>query len=390
MATAASNPFSVSIAALPAWVPPLGTYTAVGNNTMADVDPCPEHTCSYSAVEGQSAVLNDWCGGTYADDAGTWGSATQWGGGHAGYWGNEFYAFDFDSLTWARLTEPSTDVGSNGCNFDGQGLYPDGAPTPPHTYDNERYVPAADIGTTQGSYVAVIIAAIGDCPPTTRYTSHFFDIAAREWSTSTNEFPENARYYGFLMTAYDTTRKVIWALDEGAPSHIGKLDVATKTWTSVPHGSNSYVSASAKSTGGYCPMHDLCVFATTSDSGPNAWWIWDPVAETLTPLNATGTAPSGGHGMEWCAHPNVQKFYCFEYSGNEVKTLTPPASDPKNSAWTWSSETFAPHGDPGDVVPNEADNPCYNRFRWAHKLKSFVWHGERHSKLNIFRPAGAI
>ena len=32
---------------------PEGRWTVVSSNTLSDVDPCPSHDCSYSAVEGQ-------------------------------------------------------------------------------------------------------------------------------------------------------------------------------------------------------------------------------------------------------------------------------------------------------------------------------------------------
>src|SRR5258708_2363227 len=72
-----------------------GRWTVVSLNKMQDVDPCPTRNCSYSAVEGQSAVINDWCGAALATGYGTLGALVTWGGGHDGYFGSELYAFDF-------------------------------------------------------------------------------------------------------------------------------------------------------------------------------------------------------------------------------------------------------------------------------------------------------
>ena len=43
-----------------------GHWAAVSLNTLRDVDPCPGGGCSYSAVEGQAAVLDDWNVGAFA------------------------------------------------------------------------------------------------------------------------------------------------------------------------------------------------------------------------------------------------------------------------------------------------------------------------------------
>ena len=87
-------------------------------------------------------MLRAWNGAAW-DDAGN--RMFFWGGGHASYGGNEVYTFDFDTLTWARLTEAQP------LNFDpggGRAHPPDGnldgiADTPPveHVYDATEFDP---------------------------------------------------------------------------------------------------------------------------------------------------------------------------------------------------------------------------------------------------------
>ena len=60
--------------------------------------------CSYSAVEGVSGVIDDWCGGAFASGFGTLGGLVVWGGGHNGYFGSELYVFDLESQLWVRHT----------------------------------------------------------------------------------------------------------------------------------------------------------------------------------------------------------------------------------------------------------------------------------------------
>ena len=66
-----------------------------------------------------------------------------WGGGHAGYAGNELYAFDLNSPTWLRLTEPSTNIAPDVC------YYPDGKPISRHTYTAIQY------SATQDAFISV-------------------------------------------------------------------------------------------------------------------------------------------------------------------------------------------------------------------------------------------
>jgi hypothetical protein len=76
-------------------------WNAIPNTKLADV--CPKEP-SLHATEGCSAVLADWNSGI-ADTKRN--RLIFWGGGHAGYAGNEVYALDLNQLALVRLTEPS-------------------------------------------------------------------------------------------------------------------------------------------------------------------------------------------------------------------------------------------------------------------------------------------
>lgn len=53
---------------------------------------------------GSARVFQAWSGAFWDDTANRF---LFWGGGHNGYGGNEVYEFDFDTLTWTRLSEPA-------------------------------------------------------------------------------------------------------------------------------------------------------------------------------------------------------------------------------------------------------------------------------------------
>src|SRR5262245_35058305 len=97
-----------------------GHWYEVPNSQLEAVDPCPSSDCSWSAVEGVDAVMNDWSGGafdTFRD------RLIVWGGGHGGYAGNEIYVFSLSTLAWERVSEPSDPVNKD------EDYAPDGAPT---------------------------------------------------------------------------------------------------------------------------------------------------------------------------------------------------------------------------------------------------------------------
>src|SRR5262245_14739903 len=82
-----------------------GHWMELSLNVIEDVDPCPPEDCSWSAVEGVSGTIDDWCGGALAAGFGALGGLVVWGGGHNGYFGSEIYVFDIDTQLWVRWTE---------------------------------------------------------------------------------------------------------------------------------------------------------------------------------------------------------------------------------------------------------------------------------------------
>src|SRR5262249_23256524 len=110
---------------------PANSWLEIPNTKMRAVDPCPNRTCSYSAVEGQSAVIDDWCGAALDTKR---SRLICWGGGHFGYYGNELYAFDVPTLKWLRLTNP-TDPPTAGSDTNW-----DGTPQSRHSYNGVTYI----------------------------------------------------------------------------------------------------------------------------------------------------------------------------------------------------------------------------------------------------------
>jgi len=110
-----------------------GEWYEAPNTLMSAVNPCPSNNCNYSG--SQKNVVNAWNSAAFDTLR---NRLIVWGGGHVDYGGNEIYAFNIDTLSWSRLTNPSTNIA------DDVDPYPDGRPNPRHTYGTEVYIPSID------------------------------------------------------------------------------------------------------------------------------------------------------------------------------------------------------------------------------------------------------
>ncbi len=121
------------------------------------------------------------------------------GGGHADYSGNEVYAFSIRSLSWERLTEPSSS------EFENQDPLPDGAPVSRHTYDGLAFI----------SHVGRLFAHGGSRWQDGSGTdvSWSFDPEARQWENRNPPEPPDTPYCCGESSAYDPrTRRVYFHL----------------------------------------------------------------------------------------------------------------------------------------------------------------------------------
>ncbi len=106
---------------------PAGTWWQAPDSKMRDV--CP------AGADGCHNVIDAWSGGAYDT---VHDRVLVFGGGHGDYSGNELYAFDIGTLTWSRLTEPSSS------DFADEDPLPDGQPVSRHSYDGMQYITHAD------------------------------------------------------------------------------------------------------------------------------------------------------------------------------------------------------------------------------------------------------
>jgi hypothetical protein len=120
--------------------PGLG-WCELSNTKLVSVCPDPKQFAEIQANEGCGGVINDWSGGM-ADEKRN--RLLVWGGGHRGYFGNEVYALDLNTLTMRRLNQPSDVSSIDLSQCTSPEAYADGRPAARHTYDGLAYLPDAD------------------------------------------------------------------------------------------------------------------------------------------------------------------------------------------------------------------------------------------------------
>lgn len=343
----------------------VGQWVAVSNNTIADVDPCPARDCSYSAVSGQSAVIDDWNGGAFAsgyaglDEQNTLGGLVVWGGGHRGYYGNEIYVFNLQTQNWERVTDPVNDPV---CDFV-YGEYQGGSPCTAHTYDYVDYDPATN------SFVMLGSASLHDKGGTGAEWPHLFDFDTKTWIRG-----ETHSLGGLegASSAYDAKRGLFWVLpaydkilssyDPSAPSG--------SQWTEY-YRFNIPIDAVTE----IDPVRDLLVTLEHRESGnvyvhdlnnPNAGATVVNLVEGSA--NAFDIRSQDMAGLAW---DPVNQFFVAWAGGPTIYTLTPPpvGSDWKTENWTWDIAILPNNTvDPG----TESANGTYGRFRYASTVNAFI------------------
>jgi MYXO-CTERM domain-containing protein len=334
---------------------PEGRWTVVSSNTIADLDPCPSRDCSYSAVEGQSGVINDWCGGAFAAGHGELGGLVAWGGGHNGYFGSEVYVFDLASGEWERRSEPYDD-GSDSvaaqCNDDG--VYPDGSACPTHTYDQVDYHPATNRFVILGGTPDPVCGGCVDD------RVHLFDLTDSSWQLGAQK--DGPVYYGGT-SAYDAERDLFWLLSAYAHS-FASYDPVADAWTDYGSPGNVEIDGA----GAIDPERDLYLFIDALGSG-NVYAIpLDAPDSDFVELSVEGDVEiQSANKLGFDRDASTGRFVAWD-DGPDLFLLDAPSGDWRTGTWRWTR--VAP--DDASVSPTRNPNGTYGRLRYAASVNAFV------------------
>lgn len=334
-----------------------GRWAVVSQNTIDDVDPCPNQDCSYSAVEGVSGVIDDWCGGAFASGFGPLGGLAVWGGGHNGYFGSEIYVFDLDTQLWVRHTEPYDDGSSSvapACSADG--IYPDGSACPAHTYDRVDYHPATN------SFVILSGTPDPVCGGCDDNRAHLFSFTTNSWTLGASR--SGGGPVTGATSAYDAARDVFWFLPTYSQA-FSQYDPNADQW----HEFGDAQVLEIDGAGVVDPIRDLYLFLDARGTERLYAIPLDAPNSGLIELSTTGNTEIQGQsqlGLEW--EPISERFVAWD-DGADVYVLTPPEGDWRTEDWLWAR--VPPEAD-NTVVPERGMNGTYSRFRYAPSVNAFV------------------
>lgn len=341
-----------SLGAAPAWAQNItpGTWAAISQNTMADVDPADDpaansnypNSPSYSGNTGQAGVLSAWNGGALATGYGAKGSLLMWGGGHQDYYGNEVYAFDLATQRWKRLSNPYQNISFPVNN----GIWPDGSPSVPHTYGFAGYHPGSN------SFVSVMTQTSNT--PSNATIAVMFDLGTGRWRSGPKDSGGALVYGGWAV--YDRSRDAWWAEGGDSGGSFVKYSMngngSAGSWTNFPAKFSALNSRAAID-----PVHDMvAVTLFNHDDTIRGIDLKNPGADAVN-LRQGGSMPSreGAAGWEWS---DARQAFLYWRRGTGVYEVKLSGSDWRTGTWTWTNLST------GDgATPQDQGTGIFNRFR---------------------------
>jgi chitodextrinase len=290
------------------------------------------------------SIMGAWSGGAFDT---TRNRLIIWGGGHSDYGGNEIYAFDVASLTWVRLTEPSTNLGGD----EATGYYPDGKPRSFHTYDYIQYVPSIDRFCSFGNSAPY--------PYATKSTSNIdcFNFDTRQWEPRRGNLPDGAWGTPAVASAYDPTTGHVFVLGMLGSSVLAEFTPLTNTSVvrSSPNYTGYYVTADIDST--------RRRFVAIGSGQQFAWNITGSGQATRTTLATTGATEIVNAQAPGLAYDPISDRMVAWSGGADVYTL-----NLDTNVWTKHAPAST-----NTVVPTAAaGNGTYGRFRYMPAYNAFI------------------
>lgn len=316
----------------------LGWYE-VPNSAPINVCPSAGTYPDIQGEEGCSAVVEDWAGGVYDT---TNNRLLFMGGGHAGYAGNEVYAFDLDTLATTRLNEPSSPV-RDGC-VNG-GTYADGKPTSRHNYNHITYLPTQNAIFQHGG-ANWIQGCMGS-------DTWFFNLSNLTW-TSKNTINTNA---GFSFAAvYDPVNSLVYMRDD---FRLYSYNPATNAWSTRSTDATPFGSGFKH--GVLDPVRRKYYLMSVNSGTTLYWYDVTNATGNLTLQNGATTGCSGFIGDYEAAmeYDPIQHRIIGWNGGSTIYILNPD---------TLTCTTVTHNNGPGTDV----NNGTFGRFRFAPDKGVFV------------------
>lgn len=334
-----------------------GHWYEVPNSRLEQVNPCPDVACPPGNT-GLKSVMIAWSGGTLDT---TRHRLLVWGGGHADYSGNELYAFNIDTMTWERLTDPSPTSGGS------TWLYGDGRPRSMHTHTYIEYVPDLDKFVSFGGVAPYPVSG------TTR-SVFAYDFARSSWETSSIPAVPSGGTARGANAVYDPATGDVWVISANtADSRLHRYDTSANSWSSYAKQFVDLYTVAAID-----PGRRLLV--TVGNGQILAWDLRNPEAAPFVPSTSGDRALESRGAPGFVFDSNVRKFVGWG-SGSRVYVLDP-------DTWVWERR----EADNGNaVVPTNAPSAgTYGRFQYLPHWNAYVLVNSVSENVYFYRLAGTF
>lgn len=350
-------------------------------------------------------IVDDFSGGVFNPYWGALGAMVFHGGGHAATFDNSVVIFDYNDLTFKRLSDPTPS--NNGANwnaiyrtstvktdpaFNGTYCeYGDGQPGSAHTYDSLAILPPADGGAPYGSLIRVSSHAVHVNLSGNTGWSHRFDFLSTDmrqgkWTRWSVNGIQSYLFPG-ACSAYDSKRKRFWWMAglSSSPPAINFLDAATRQQLQARYALHAPIAPAAapdSMTLRYEPVRDILVLtcvvagklvlAFLQCAAPELGWFVPPLSAAI-PVASASAQP-------FDLVPELDKFVLLSDADSAAVYELSPPQDPKQT-WTVVRRPIV-------GVPLQAAHVTGKRWSYASAVKAFVWMAKSSSDLIAYRPFG--
>jgi len=259
-----------------------------------------------------------------------------WGGGHKDYSGNELYAFNVNSLSWARIWGPSANIPGSGT----WEAYPDGNPGARHTYDGQTYIPSVDkFFVSNGSLSWTGYGGSG---------TWLFNSANSTWQrasdTPEEDLSPTAVYDPVTQHIFHQTNHIFSEYDPVANTYTQRGTIDAGRYTNP--------------TGAIDPVRRLFV---TVGSGKVS--VWDLNTWQYSQPATTGGSSVVNNSAPGFKYDPVRHTFIGWVGGATVYELDP-------STWAWTARSPAPTN---TVIPTNAPSQgTFSRFQYIPSKNAYI------------------